>query len=297
MGGLPELTIGICAYNEEKNVGKLLEQLLTHSPGNGTIKEILVISSGSTDATEKTVRRFAKRDARIRLLTEAERQGKVSAVNLILQNASADIVVLCGADLQLDDDTMEKLIEPFSEPSVGMVGGRPVPANDQNSFMGFSAHLLWRLHHWVALRSPKCGELIAVRNKGYSIPSGVPVDEAYLESCCISDGMRLAYAPDAIVHNRGPETAGDYLKQRRRIHVHHFCLQRNAHYSVSTGKLDILLPALLANLSLHPKSLAFTMGTLSLELFSFLLAIYDFHIKGHDHLVWDTAKSTKVVRA
>ena len=38
---------------------------------------------------------------------------------------------------------------PFADPEVGMTSCRPVPVNDPNTFMGFTAHMLWGLHHEI----------------------------------------------------------------------------------------------------------------------------------------------------
>ena len=67
----PELTVGICAYNEEKNIEALLTQVLNQKIRNAELKEILVVSSGSTDGTVEIVRKIAARDTRVRLLIQA----------------------------------------------------------------------------------------------------------------------------------------------------------------------------------------------------------------------------------
>jgi biofilm PGA synthesis N-glycosyltransferase PgaC len=73
--GKPGLTVGICAYNEEKNLGKLLAQTLAQKLGHAYIKEIFVVSSASTDKTDEIVGRFMKADPRVKLLIEPERRG------------------------------------------------------------------------------------------------------------------------------------------------------------------------------------------------------------------------------
>ena len=42
-------SIGICVYNEEKNIGQLLESILRQKLKKVQIDEILLIASGSTD--------------------------------------------------------------------------------------------------------------------------------------------------------------------------------------------------------------------------------------------------------
>ncbi|MBV9124516.1 MAG: glycosyltransferase, partial [Planctomycetes bacterium] len=131
--------VGITAYNEEANIGRLLEALLAQKTTTVVIEEILVVASGCTDRTEAIVQEFADRDSRIRLLTQVRKEGKASAVNLLIRNTDCDVVVLESADTLPLPDTIEALVSPFADPKIGMVGGHPVPTNSPNQFMGFGA--------------------------------------------------------------------------------------------------------------------------------------------------------------
>ena len=177
-----------------------------------------MVASGCTDRTESIVQDWARRDPRIRLVVQARREGKSSAINQFLPQAREKIVVLCGADLLPEADALEKLVAPFADPAVGMTAGRPVPVNDSETFMGFAAHLLWDLHHQVNLRSFKGGELIAFRKIFEQIPFHTSVDEARIEPVIRGQGYEARYVPTAVVHNKGPLTVGDFLRQRRRIY-------------------------------------------------------------------------------
>ena len=213
--------VGIMAYNEETNIGPLLEALAQQRLKSVDIAEIIVVASGCTDRTEAIVRDYCRKDDRVKLLVQGSREGKSSAINLLLWNTSQEIVVLESADTLPRPDTIEALVSPFADPSVGMTGGRPVPTNDPTSFMGFAAHLLWQLHHRVSLRKPKMGELIAFRRYFRQIPHRSAVDEASIEPLIKGQGLRLLYVPEAVVLNKGPETVSDFFKQRQRIFAGH----------------------------------------------------------------------------
>ena len=79
------LMIGIAVSNEEQNIGALLENLTNSVPPE--VETICVVSSGSTDRTNEIVQDFAKDDARIQLIVENERNGKASALNLLLEQS------------------------------------------------------------------------------------------------------------------------------------------------------------------------------------------------------------------
>ena len=57
-----DVSIGIMAYNEERNIGKLLNILLNQRLKTTHISEIVVVSSGSTDKTDSIVKNAAKKN-------------------------------------------------------------------------------------------------------------------------------------------------------------------------------------------------------------------------------------------
>ena len=186
-------TVGIFAHNEEANIGRLLQIMLDQQLETVEIREIIVVSSGSTDRTNGIVSDYNQRDPRIRLLVEPERQGKASAINLFLQHQTERVLVVCSADLLPQKDTVEKLVAPFADPEVGMTSCRPVPVNDPNTFMGFTAHMLWGLHHEINVQGGfKSGEMIAFIKIFERIPYRTSVDEASIEPEIFIHGPKMA---------------------------------------------------------------------------------------------------------
>ena len=286
-------TVGIMAYNEGANIGRLLDALLNQQLSDCAIREIIVVSSGSTDITEDVVREFAARDPRIKLLVQPHREGKASAVNLFLRQAQSDILVLESADTLPGPTTIQRLLEPFRDPEVGMTGGHPIPVNDSSTFLGFAAHLLWGLHHQVALTHPKLGELIAFRWIFQRIPYSSAVDEANIEPLVFGQDYQLRYVPDAVVYNRGPETVSDFLKQRRRIYAGHLRLKHEQGYVVATMSGLRILTAFLHCLRWDPRWCLWTLPVIALEIYGRFLGYLDYHYKRRDHAIWDIAVTTK----
>jgi cellulose synthase/poly-beta-1,6-N-acetylglucosamine synthase-like glycosyltransferase len=281
------------AHNEEANIGGLLHRLLEQELTTVAMTEIIVVASGCTDRTEEIVREWAVRDGRIKLLSQATREGKASGVNLFLREASEEVVVLSSADLLPDHSTIQKLVEPLADPDVGMTSGRPVPVNDRDTFMGFAAHLLWNLHHEIAQRHFKAGEMTAFRLIFQRIPYDSAVDEASVEPVIKGQGYKTAYVPDATVYNKGPETVADFLRQRRRIYAGHLAVRNDLGYVVSTMNSWRILAALLRCLDWRPKQLLWTIGAVALEVYGRWLGWRDFRTRRQQHVVWDIAKTTK----
>ena len=134
-----QCSIGVMAYNEERNIGNLLRALRSQRLDTVSIAEIVVVSSGCTDNTECVVREEMDCDPCIRLLVQEKREGKMSAINLFLHNAQHEVVVIINADVLPEETCIERLVAPFADPVVGMTGGRPVAINSKDTLPGFAA--------------------------------------------------------------------------------------------------------------------------------------------------------------
>lgn len=288
-------SMGIMAYNEEANIGRLLEAVITQKFKEVALTEIVVVASGCTDNTEAIVLEWAKRDSRIRLISQEKRAGKAAAINDYLPRAQERILVLCSADLLPEPEAIERLVAPFADPEVGMTSSRPVPVNDASQFMGYAAHMLWGLHHAINMKSFKAGEMIAIRKIFERIPYHTAVDEASMEPVIRGQGYQAKYVPTAIVYNKGPETLADFLRQRRRIYAGHLAVRDTLGYNVSTMSGRKILMTLLQSLDWRPKQFAWTWSIVGLEVYGRLLGLGDYK-KRRDHAVWEMATTTKQLK-
>jgi len=287
------ISVGIMAYNEEKNIANLLDALLRQKTNIVNIEEIIIVSSGSTDRTNQIIEGYKKQNKKIKLIIQKKREGKASAINQFLKHAKNKIVVLESADTVPSESAIENLCSPFLDTQVGMSGARPIPINNPNNFMGFVSHTLWELHHKMALIKPKCGELIAFRKIFSMLPLDTAVDEAWIEHEIMRKGYKIIYVPGAVVYNRGSETIGDFIKQRRRIMVGHINLAQRTKYKVPSLKLSILLKLLISSFSFHPIKSIWFMATVILEVYSRMLGLYDYYIGKKNYAIWEIAKTTK----
>jgi len=292
-------SVGITAHNEEANIGRLLEAMLNQRLDQVEISEIIVVASGCTDSTCDIVRGFATKEPRIKLLTQDEREGKVSAVNLFLKHAHEEICVLESGDTLPGEDSVENLVSIFRDPQLGMAGAHKVPVNVPDHVIGYLSHLRLTLEHSLCLEIPRLGEMIAFRKVFDQIPPDVAMDEAFVEALMIDRGLQVRYAPDAMVYNMGPETFSDFVRQRRRNYAGHLHLKHKYGYRVSS--LDNVRVARLAlgeawgAISRTVRLLYILTALAAIEIYSRVLGSYDYYVKGDKHVVWDMAWTTKEV--
>ena len=239
--GCAGCSVGIMAHNEEANIGRTLRAVLEQQGPSVRIEEVIVIASGCTDRTVPTVAEIALQEPRVRLCIQEKREGKASAINLFLKQASSPVVVLIGADILPEAFALEYLCAHFNDPKIGMVGGRPIPVNDSSTFMGHAVHLLWRVHDSLARIHPKLGEVIAFRNVISGIPTDSPVDEISIQALLSQLGYQLIYEPACIVYNKGPLTIRDFLKQRRRIYAGHLQTRDQQNYEAVTMRVGLIV--------------------------------------------------------
>lgn len=287
-------SVGIMAYNEEGNIANAIKAVLAQEITSGEVAEVIVVASGCSDRTPDIVTSVARDDARVRLVVEDERAGKASAINLFISAARCQVLLLVNADNIVKPGAIDALVQHFQDPSVGMVGGHPVPVNDDESFLGYAVNMVWVLHDQIARESPKLGEIVAFRNVLPGIPTDTAVDELSMQALLTQLGYRLVYEPNAIVFNRGPTTVGDFLRQRRRIFAGHLQIARHEGYSASTMSARRVGRAFLTSETVRASGAQplWMLGTVTLEATARALGYLDF-IRRRQHHIWATVTTTK----
>ncbi len=289
------VTIGICAYNEEQNIGNLLEALLSQKTKVARIEEILVVASGCTDRTPEIVERFHMDHKDIRLIVERERRGKASAINEILQLAGGEVIILESADTLPAPETVERLICRFDDPSVGVVAAHPAPTDDENTFWGGLSHVLWDLHHRVSLQNPKTGEMFAFRRVLKELPGDVGADEDWIRYEVESSGYRVSYEPQAAVYNSGPKSIQEFLRQRIRISTQQLYQGRASSYMPPTWRTRFLVNALLAHLKKGDAKPGMVFTLLGLEVAARIYSALSRAVNPRNIVIWEPLPSTKIV--
>lgn len=293
---VPELecSVGVMAYNEEANIAQALESILRQELTGKRITEVIVVASGCEDRTVEIVAAIACREPRVRLIEQARREGKASAINLFIDTAKCPVLVMVSADVMVEDGALDALLRHFADPAVGMIGGHPIPVNGAATFLGHAVHLQWRLHDRIARQSPKLGEMVAFRNVIPSIPLDTAVDELSIQALVTQLGYRLVYEPRAAVYNRGPSTVQDFLKQRRRIYAGHLRIRDQQAYSAPTMSAWRAGRALAGpEFFATPRTALWTLGTVGLEATARALGRYDVARGRRSHTVWEMCDTTK----
>jgi poly-beta-1,6-N-acetyl-D-glucosamine synthase len=286
--------IGVMAYNEARNIGALLDSILAQSAFE-RISRIVVVASGCTDQTCEIAARYAASYPKIELVEEPDRAGKTAAINKFLLSVSEEIILISGADLIFQKDTLAKLLGPFENAQIGMVGAHPVPLNQPDSFFGYAATLMWTLHHDVSMHDPKMGELIAFRNVFRRLNPSAICDELSAHQLVRSSGYTAVYAPEAIVYNKGPETLNEFIDQRMHCISGNLQIMREHNVPVSTMRTLPVVRAAIPYALRNWRKLHWTVATAALELYCRMRSQLIFRSQKslRRYAVWEPATTTK----
>ena len=186
---LPSLTIGIPAYNEEKNIANLLDSIYDQVYQSVRLKQVVIICDGCSDNTIKIVKRYKKHYLNIKIVTSSHRSGKASALNKIYDLSNSDYLMTIDADVVfMGKKSIDKMAKAMINNSrLNMVGPSHMPTTSHTLFGNLSrvSALLFldavsQYNHGSNFYS--CMSVEFMRKsfyKSYRFPAGTIADQCY----------------------------------------------------------------------------------------------------------------------
>jgi len=296
-----DVTVGVCAYGDERNLAALLKNVLDQQSLPES-SEVLVVCSECAKETVDALEPLAL-DKRLNVWFENRRTGKAAAINRILSDAKGDFIIFVSADALPADGCFQKLLANMKD-GVGIACGKPVPIETSRHTTGRLVQLLWRFHHRMftylnhAELLTHASEVYCIRRAvAKSIPDNAVNDDAYLAVLVRRNGWRIAYEPSAQVVMRGPDNLFDYFEQRRRIVFGHYQVRRlTGRFPQYLAYWALLRPTKILRLVLEEIRDERRLKTIAiafiLELLINAAGIFDF-LRGKSHVPWRIIHSTK----
>jgi len=119
---MPSVSIVIASYNTADHTEACLRSVLETMP-LGFEVEVLVVDDGSRDDSVRMVRRWTRRDSRVRLVRNFRNRGYIRTVNRGAREAEGDYLVFLNSDTILPNGWLEPLIRTLrTMPDAGVVG-------------------------------------------------------------------------------------------------------------------------------------------------------------------------------
>lgn len=290
----PSLTIGIAAYNEEKNISVLLSQLLGQKIISAMMTRIIVVDDGSSDATTLMARKV--NNDYIQVVSHNDRKGKSTRLNEICDIAHSDILVLLDADITIQNDNfVDALIAPIQEKKAELCSCivKELPTR---TFLGSVLVASMEFKRNLFLKLSSGNNIYTCHGRARALSKNMYkkldfnkyiADDAYTYLFAKKNGHPYTYVTSTELYYKIPETLSDHLKQSARF----FSTQREFYeefgektvlneYGIPTS---MLITGLISNLVQHPLQIA------SYLVVTIISLLYSKGIK----VTWGTAHSTK----
>ncbi len=237
----PTITVGIAAYNAEKNIGSLLQSMLAQESINFKLRKIIVHCDDCTDNTIEVIQSI--KSEKIQIIDNKERKGFAGSVLALLEHSKQDdLVVLLNDDIKIEDNIfLDKLVKPFNlDESLGMLCANRKcldPVNFIDS-VGLTIHNIWEkvrdkigsLNHPISVD----GKAIVLSKKLVEIINGLAINhesfgtlDIYFFLLCKSNNLKYSFVKDAVVFFRNPTTWGEFFDWHLRNYSQSSIMENN----------------------------------------------------------------------
>ncbi len=211
-------SIIITAFREPDTIGPAIEAFLPQMPPDAEL--IVVCPDVETIAV---IHYYAQQDPRIKHVADPQ-QGKPAALNIGLQAANHEIVILTDGDVLVGDHAVAPLLAHFQDKTVGAVTGQPISISPRETKLGYWSHLLVYGAHSERLRRDQAGQFLLCsgylfafrKNLMPTIPTDALAEDAVISHSIAEKGWQIRYAPEAQVFVKYPTTYADWLLQKVR---------------------------------------------------------------------------------
>lgn len=212
------VSVVIPVRNGAKWIERKIESLLASDYPRDLI-EILFISDGSTDDTEKILGSY--RDSRVRLL-RLPAGGKATALSHGIQAASGEIIVFTDARQEFDPQALQRLIACFADPCVGVVSGELYIRKGYHSQEN-NTGLYWRYEKAIRKNQSRINALSGATGSIYAmrrelagpIPSDILLDDVYLPLTAASKGHRIYFEEEAKAYDYPTALGSEFWRKVR----------------------------------------------------------------------------------
>ncbi len=114
------ISIVIPAYNEEKTIAQILDQVLERVQNLG---EIIIIDDGSKDNTRQICLEYERKYPVIHYHLQPQNAGKTEALKAGFKVSTGDVVIVQDADLEYDPAEINLVVAPILEGKADVVLG------------------------------------------------------------------------------------------------------------------------------------------------------------------------------
>ncbi len=218
------LSVVLPVHNGAAILQKKMEHLLRLDPA--LVRQIIVVSDGSTDSTISLLAQFA--DARLRILVLTEQVGKAEALNQAMRYATEELIVFTDIRPSLDENALRTLVSNFADTSVGCAAGELVVRQSETHEAAASTvgGAYWRYEQAIRTAESLWDSPVGVYGGFYAIrrslarpfPPGLILDDMFQPLSIVRQGYRNVLDREAVVVDTWPATTrGEFQRKVRTL--------------------------------------------------------------------------------
>ena len=215
------VSVLLAVYNGQEFIGKKLDNLLALDYPSELL-DVVVVSDGSTDATDSIVESYA--DRRVRLV-RVPHAGKAAALNAAMSQATGDILFFVDVRQMLDAQALRHLAANFADPTVGAVSGELRFVHSDQVGEAVDIDIYWKYEIWARQRHSQIDSMFSTtgciyamrRNLAEPIPPDTLVDDGVIPLQAFFRGYRVVIDTDALAFDYGVITGGEFRRKLRTL--------------------------------------------------------------------------------
>jgi poly-beta-1,6-N-acetyl-D-glucosamine synthase len=199
----PSVSIVMVVRNEETALPEKLRNLSALDYPRELL-EILIVSDGSTDGTDRILQEWADRGV-IRCVLISDHKGKACGLNQAIPLAQGEVVVFTDVRQFIEAGAIRLLVENFADAQVGCASGELMLGDPLGEESSSGMGLYWRVEKKVREMESVSGSTIGATGALYAarkallseLPADLILDDVFLPMCVIRRGFRVVFDPRA----------------------------------------------------------------------------------------------------
>jgi cellulose synthase/poly-beta-1,6-N-acetylglucosamine synthase-like glycosyltransferase len=234
----PSVSVVLAVHNGVELLPGKIHHLLTLDYPH--IKEIVIVSDGSTDGTAELLAR--QRHPLLKTIVLKEHGGKGVAVNAGMAQATAELILFVDIRPEIAPGAIQQLVSNFADPKVGCVCGRlTLRQEGHDAAAGAVGGFYWRYEQWLRACEAASDSPVGVYGGFYAIrrelaaplPAGIILDDMFQPLSIIRQGYRSVVDPQAHVYDTWPKKVGGEFHRKVRTLAGNFQLFQLAPWTLS----------------------------------------------------------------
>ncbi len=221
-GFLSTVSVVLAVYNGQDFVAKKLDNLLNDLDYPPELLDVVVVSDGSTDATDSIVLTYAHRNVR---LVRVPHAGKAVALNVAISHATGDILFFVDVRQALDPHALRHLVANFADPTVGAVTGELRFVHSDQVGEAADIDVYWRYEIWARQRHSRIDSIFSTtgciyamrRSLAEPIPPDTLVDDGVIPLQAFFRGYRVVIDTEALAFDYGVVKGGEFRRKLRTL--------------------------------------------------------------------------------